>query len=95
MLLGGGAIRVEQPIITRIGWLLAVGLGILIALVATGRPWRRLLLLAGATLASLFLSVLLYHEAHYFLNPLVPLLAMLVACELAVFMNRARRTHLA
>jgi serine/threonine-protein kinase RIO1 len=95
MLLGGGVIRVERTASQRVGWLLAAGLGVLIALVATGRPLLRLALLGAATVGSLCLSVLLYHELQYFLNPLVPLLAMVVACELAVWINRVRHTHLA
>ena len=41
-----------------------------------------------------FLTVFAYRALGYFVNPLVGLLAMIVACELAVGVNRARRARL-
>jgi serine/threonine protein kinase len=94
-LLAGAVIRNESD---RVAWLsaaLAALIGVLIAGVSTGRVLRRILLLAAATVFLFFVSLFSFRELHYVFNPLGPLLAMLLASELAVGVNRARRARLA
>jgi hypothetical protein len=93
-LLDGGVIRNQGDVM---GWTssgLAALLGVLIAGVSTGRAGRRLLLLGGVTVMLFFASLFTYRLLHYVFNPLVPVLAMIVASELAVGANRARQTRL-
>jgi CHASE2 domain-containing sensor protein len=94
-LLRGGAIRADPWEAGITASVLAAIVGILIAAVATARIGLRYLLIVGVALLVFFVSVLSYHELAYLVNPLVPLLAMIVACELAVGVNRARQTRLA
>ncbi|MHC4217201.1 MAG: serine/threonine protein kinase [Planctomycetota bacterium] len=92
--LQGGSVRVER---LSFSWslLLVVGLvGVLIAAVSTGRLVRRVLLLLAAAAVLLLLSLVAYHEISYFVNPLVPLVAMLIASELAVRVNTVRGARL-
>jgi tRNA A-37 threonylcarbamoyl transferase component Bud32/CHASE2 domain-containing sensor protein len=94
-LLAGRGIRNESD---RVAWLSAVLgalLGVLIAGGATGRVPRRGALLVTAAIVYFFTSIFVYQALDYVLNPLVPLLAMLIASELAVGVNRARRARLA
>jgi serine/threonine protein kinase len=94
MLLAGGVIRNESELVGWVGLAVAAMLGVLVAGLSTGRVLRRVLLLAAATIALFFVSLFAYRALHYVFNPLVPLLAMIVASELAVGVNRARRTRL-
>ena len=70
-------------------------LGVLIAGVSTGRVRRRVLLIVAAVIILFFLSLFAFRVLHYVFNPLVPSLAMIIASELAVGVNRARQARLA
>ncbi|MHC4416581.1 MAG: serine/threonine protein kinase [Planctomycetota bacterium] len=94
MLLAGGVIRNEGPIVGWTSSAVAALLGVLIAVVSTGRVLRRVLLIAAVTVILFFVSLFAYRVLHYVFNPLVPLLAMIVAGEVAVGVYRARRTRL-
>jgi hypothetical protein len=94
-LLRGGVIRAEGLVTGTLASIVAAIVGIVIAAVSTGRIGLRYLLMAGVAVVAFFASILSYHGLAYLLDPLVPLLAMVVACELAVGVNRARQTRLA
>jgi CHASE2 domain-containing sensor protein len=94
MLLAGGVIRNEGTLVGWVSLAAAALLGVLIAGVSTGRVLRRILLIFAATVLLFFVSLFAFRELHYVFNPLVPLLAMIVASEVAVGVNRARRTRL-
>ncbi|MHC5006899.1 MAG: serine/threonine protein kinase [Planctomycetota bacterium] len=94
-LLRGGVIRAEGLVAGTLASIVAAIAGIAIAAVSTGRVGLRYLLIIGVAGIAFFASILSYHGLAYLLDPLVPLLAMIVACELAVGVNRARQTRLA
>ncbi|MHC4275389.1 MAG: hypothetical protein ACYSUR_17210, partial [Planctomycetota bacterium] len=94
MLLAGGVIRNQGDVMAWTSAALAALVGVLIAGVSTGRVRRRVLLIIAATVLLFFVSLFAYRVLHYVFNPLVPVLAMIVAGELAVGVNRARRTRL-
>jgi hypothetical protein len=82
---------------TSFAWcvLLVVALvGVLIAAVSTGRPVRRILLLLAGTVVLVVMSLVAYRELQYFVNPLVSLVSLVVACELAVRAKAIRDARL-
>ena len=58
-------------------------------------PWRRAAILAGLAMLGVTASILLYRDASYLFNPVIPVLAMIVAAELAtrIVRIRAARSH--
>jgi CHASE2 domain-containing sensor protein len=94
-LLAGGVIRNEGDRVGGLSAALAAVTGVLIAAVSTGRVRRRILLFAAAAVFLFLVSLLAFRLLHYVFNPLLPLLAMVAAGELAVGVNRARRARLA
>ncbi|MHC4650064.1 MAG: serine/threonine protein kinase [Planctomycetota bacterium] len=92
--LRGGSVLVQR---TSFAWcvLLVVALvGVLIAAVSTGRPVRRILLLLAGTVVLVVMSLVAYRELQYFVNPLVSLVSLVVACELAVRAKAIRDARL-
>lgn len=90
MLLQAGTVKVARTEFT-LGLLLvsATG-GIGIACLAAGRWRRRALGFLGAVVLYLIAGVFAYRQLDYLVNPFPALLALIVAAELCVLVNRVR-----
>ncbi|MHC5006901.1 MAG: protein kinase domain-containing protein [Planctomycetota bacterium] len=93
-LLQGGVVLVERTVFAW-GMLLVVAIvGVLVAGISTGRPVRRVLLLLVGAVILMVACLFAFRQLDYFINPLVSLLALILACELAVRVNAIRSARL-
>ena len=93
-LLTGGTIRVASDMFAWSSWLLMAVLGVGVAMASAPSVRRHVGLLLGISILAVFLTVFAYRALGYFVNPLVALMSMIIACELAVGVHRARRARL-
>ncbi|MCP3903871.1 MAG: hypothetical protein GY715_09570 [Planctomycetes bacterium] len=86
----GATVRFPRPwqIITVL--LAGAVIGGLVAVGMRGSAWRRLLVLGVVAAAGALVSIIAYREAAYLFNPVIPILAMFVAAELAARIVRLR-----
>ena len=95
MLIRGSSVRFERTSFSRAAILVGAILGVLIAVVSTGQLGRRVLLVLAGMAAIVLASIIAYNTMQYLFIPLVPVMAMIVAAEIAVWVHRARRARLA
>ncbi len=95
LLLRGEPILLERLGLARLAVTFAAVLGIIVAMVGAGHALRRYTILAIAAVAMLVSSVVAYTEFRYLTNPIVPIIALVLASELTVLVNRIRNVRAA
>ncbi|MHC5114583.1 MAG: protein kinase domain-containing protein [Planctomycetota bacterium] len=86
----GVTVRFPRPWQVIVVLLAGAMLGGLVAVLVRGSAWRRLLVLGAVAVLGIAVAVMAYRQASYLFNPVIPIVAMLLAAWLASRLVRLR-----